>query len=100
MRVTSVNYGDGTRGRAFDCPGCGTAHAVPVTGPKAWGFNGDDARPTFSPSILVNRGRLNPSVPQCHFYVENGRIRFLADCSHALAGKTVDLPEIERGTSP
>ena len=25
-------------------------------------------------------------------YVEAGRIRFLDDCTHALAGKTVDLP--------
>ena len=29
----------------------------------------------------------------CHSFVTDGRIQFLADCTHALAGQTVDLPE-------
>jgi hypothetical protein len=28
----------------------------------------------------------------CHVFVENGKIRFLDDCTHELAGKTVDIP--------
>lgn len=68
-------------------------------------------RPTFTPSILVTgvhqltdeehaaymRGDgLLPARPlRCHSFVTNGRIQFLPDCNHALAGQTVDLPEIE-----
>lgn len=28
----------------------------------------------------------------CHSFVTDGRIQFLGDCTHDLAGKTVDLP--------
>lgn len=56
--------------------------------------------PTFTPSILVRydgadagQGAAPPAV--CHSFVTNGRIQFLGDCTHALAGQTVDLPEIE-----
>ena len=30
----------------------------------------------------------------CHTFVTDGRIQFLSDCTHALAGQTVDLPDI------
>ena len=38
-------------------------------------------------------GKPLPSV--CHSFVTDGRIQFLADSNHALAGQTVDLPEVE-----
>ena len=28
----------------------------------------------------------------CHSFVNNGRIQFLLDCTHHLAGQTVNLP--------
>jgi hypothetical protein len=99
-RVVKVDYGDGTFGRRFDCPGCGEKHAIPVTGPKVWGFNGDDERPTFTPSILVRGVKgawgpvFDPTPTVCHSFVKDGRIRFLDDCTHALAGKEVDLPAV------
>lgn len=31
----------------------------------------------------------------CHSFIRDGRIEFLSDCTHALAGQTVDLPDIE-----
>jgi len=93
-RVVLVNYGDGTTGRRFDCPGCGNPHDIPVTGPKAWTFNGDDDRPTFGPSIFVNRERLNPTAHACHSHVRDGRIEYLEGTTHDLAGQTVDLPEV------
>lgn len=85
----------------FFCPGCRDVHAVwqkdkpnPATG-AVWTFNGNKQRPTFSPSVLVlgyiEAGR--NMIPRCHSFVENGQIRFLSDCEHDLAGKTVDLPE-------
>lgn len=87
----------GLWGYRFDCPGCGEPHQVPTVGPKAWGFNGDVSRPTFSPSILVTWRHHDGEETHehtCHSFVRDGRIEFLSDCSHALAGQTVDLPEV------
>lgn len=77
---------------AFTCPGCDCDHAIPVEKPNPangamWSFNGDLDRPTFSPSLHL--------VGFCHSFVTDGRIQFLSDCTHALAGQTVDLPEVE-----
>jgi hypothetical protein len=71
----------------FHCPGCNERHVLPLDGPEAWTFNGDTERPTLSPSVML------PGV--CHSFVTDGRIQFLNDCTHALAGQTVDLPEVE-----
>jgi hypothetical protein len=84
-----------------------------------WGFNGSLDAPTFTPSIKATTGHYckNPPVPGncacdfqerfpdedpwkwpcgiCHSYVRDGRIEFLPDCTHALAGQTVDLPDID-----
>lgn len=81
---------------AFMCPGCGTIHVVRVSGSEhVWDFNGDGDSPTFAPSIFVNKGGINPTHPICHSFVRNGHIQFLGDCSHALAGQTVPLPEFD-----
>lgn len=101
MRGKKVTRPDGTLyGVRFDCPGCGEPHVVPTTGENAWGFNGDFDRPTLTPSILVyphdvllDDGSVGQSY-RCHSFVRDGRIEFLSDCTHALAGKTVDLSEI------
>ena len=76
---------------AFWCPGCDSVHHVN----SGWTFNGDGDKPTFSPSVLVNAGRANPQAEICHSFVRDGRIEFLGDCTHALAGKTVDLPDFD-----
>lgn len=88
----------------FYCPGCQEAHAVNDT----WGFNGDRERPTFTPSILVtgvermtddeydrimNGEKIQPRPRRCHSFVSDGQIAFLHDCTHELAGTTVDLPD-------
>lgn len=94
-------------GLAFWCPGCRGAHRIQHgagQGPR-WGWNGDVERPTFTPSVLVRTGRaVDPLfVPEegdppevCHTFVTDGRIQFLGDCTHALAGQTVDLPDWPR----
>lgn len=119
---------DGTFGSlAFECPGCGSRHAVNVTNPPEpedpgfkdyphWGWNGDYERPTLTPSVLVKTGHHcaggpptaechlcrraqeqgRPSRCQvCHSFVRDGRIQFLADSTHRLAGQTVELSEID-----
>lgn len=97
---------------SFQCPGCGKDHCLPIKGPGAWGFNGDASKPTLTPSILANgvkvkigpdgkwdgefeRGPDGEPLPSvCHSFVTDGRIQFLMDCNHSLAGQTVDLPEV------
>lgn len=82
----------------FWCPGCDGAHGVKVgdgPGPR-WGFNGDYDRPTFTPSVMVSYPGSDAGVDGappavCHSFVREGRIQFLGDCTHALAGQTVDL---------
>jgi hypothetical protein len=81
----------------FECPACGCVHEVRYEGPQpCWSFNGDFARPTVSPSILVQWEQGEARQKHiCHSYVRDGQIQFLEDCTHELAGKTVDLPEVE-----
>lgn len=101
-RVKHVRADDGTHwGYSFFCPGCKDTHAIP-TKPfeRGWDFNGDEEKPTFTPSILVHPHTTLAEdgtvcrTPNCHTLVREGRIEFLADCSHALAGTTVDLPPV------
>lgn len=76
----------------FWCPGCVEAHVVRIAPtPSPWEWNGDTQRPTLSPSVLVNPGRANPASHVCHSFVRDGYIEFLSDCSHELAGQTVEL---------
>ncbi|RDS92593.1 DUF6527 family protein [Pseudomonas fluorescens] len=80
----------------FSCPGCDIAHGVSHgngPGPR-WGWNGNVEAPTFTPSILV-RYNWSDGPRVCHSFVTGGRIQFLDDCTHYLAGQTVDLPDWE-----
>ena len=84
-------------GQIFFCPGCKSTHAVNTSGPR-WDYNGDPACPTFSPSILVtyngsDAGQDDAPPSVCHSFVRSGRIEFLCDCTHALVGQTVDVPD-------
>ena len=90
-RVVKQWEGGGQRGLHLWCPGCNAVHSV-RTDPPGWTWNGDVEKPTLSPSILHNPGRENPSHEICHSFVRDGRIEFLNDSTHALAGQTVDLP--------
>jgi hypothetical protein len=101
MIVKHVVTSDGSHyGYRFHCPGCDEEHIITTLPyPGGWTFNGDEACPTFSPSIHVYPsarwdGTRRVETPRCHSFVTGGRIEFLGDCTHALAGKTVPLPEI------
>lgn len=101
-------------GLMFRCPGCDSPHLIHHgngEGPR-WGWNGDVNLPTFTPSVLVQFDQWVPpaTTPEivekiasgeivqvkkhhvCHSFVTGGKIQFLSDCTHALAGRTVDLP--------
>lgn len=57
-----------------------------------WTFNGNFDNPTFSPSMLVNE---DVQGQRSHFFVTQGKIQYLQDCDHALAGQTVDMVDLE-----
>lgn len=104
----------------FRCVGCKSKHHVLVgegSGPR-WTWNGSLEKPTFSPSLLVtwrepanffdkermkadldaNREQGVP-IPYadrvCHSFITDGKIQFLGDCTHEMAGKTLELLDIE-----
>lgn len=82
---------------AFYCPGCRCGHSIRTgdgPGPR-WSFDGNAERPTFSPSVLVSTLAKDdrPARTLCHLFVRDGRIEFLTDSAHDLAGQTVDLPD-------
>lgn len=105
----------GENGRLFfHCPGCEKLHQVGVgegSGPR-WGWNGSFDKPTFTPSVMVQGVQpltdeeharvmagetIEPRPFVCHSFVMVGRMHFLDDCTHALAGETVDLPRLDIG---
>jgi len=83
-----------------------------------WTFvNNDPERPTFRASYLVKSGHHAKGHKKgdscwctfekehgkkapfecriCHSFVTDGKIKFLKDCTHSLAGQEVDLPDWE-----
>ena len=75
----------------YMCPGCGYEHAFGLTTEGGHHkFNMNLECPTVSPSLLHN---FSPDRI-CHSFIESGKIQFLPDCWHSLAGQTIELPEI------
>lgn len=115
-KLKRVDLPDDVTAYKFWCPGCQEAHAVKVSKRgDGWGFDGNLEKPTFSPSVLTTTGhyvqghegtcwcdynREHPDQPapftckRCHLFLRQGVLQFLGDCTHELAGKTVDLPEL------
>ncbi|PMS91932.1 DUF6527 family protein [Vibrio parahaemolyticus] len=73
------------------CPGCKMGHVIYVKGRVVWGFNGNLQKPTFTPSLMVNRDLSNSNAPRCHSFIRDGQWQFLNDCTHSLKGKTVPM---------
>lgn len=74
------------------CPGCKMLHVI-TANPEAmikWDWNGDRLKPTFSPSLLV-RYTVPAGDVVCHSFIRNGQWQFLSDCTHSLAGQTVNM---------
>ena len=95
-KLRSMSGGEGApdwRGIGFWCPGCDGVHVVTLKrqdGSPMWSWDDNVDAPTFSPSILVT---YDPDKSRCHSFVRAGKIEFLNDSTHALAGKTVDIPD-------
>ena len=78
----------------FFCPGCNAEHGFWIVGNTVWGFNGNMDKPTVSPSILHKVPLFDNTMHICHSYIIGGMIEYLSDCTHKLAGQTIELPEI------
>lgn len=105
--------GDGYEGKAylFHCPACGNSHwySVCTNGRGlSWTFNGNMEAPTFSPSLkmtgtqpitdeehatIMAGGKITPRPHCCHLHMIDGKIHYCGDCTHAMAGKVVDMVE-------
>jgi len=60
-------------------------------GTNCWTWNGDTEKPTLKPSIRTRGGK----GVVCHTFVNDGKVKFLTDCSHELAGQTLDLLDVD-----
>jgi hypothetical protein len=102
-------------GLAYWCQGCKGIHSIQVgegPGPR-WGYNGNPDAPTFTPSVLVQHDMWTPPVTHenidqwreapweqhqvhhiCHTFITDGKVQFLGDCTHELAGQTLPLPDL------
>jgi hypothetical protein len=122
LEQSDKDKGDNYNGISFFCPGCKEDHVVKI-GEGGWQFSGDRDNPTLSPSILVRSGhyashyktgdncwcsynaeQIAKGEPQsgykcsvCHSFIKDGKIQFLGDCTHELAGQTVNLPDWDDG---
>lgn len=72
------------------CPACKTIHSFD----DRWTFNNNFDKPTFKPSMLVKTPQQGKRDRVCHSFVTDGKIQYLGDCTHDMAGQTIDLPEI------
>lgn len=70
----------------FFCPGCNNFHLFD----QRWAWNGSLELPTFSPSLLCDPN----GDRRCHLFVRDGKLEYLSDCHHALAGKTITMETV------
>lgn len=78
----------------FHCPGCGYGHFFD----HRWTWNGSTTAPTFRASLLIGGvvGEVGaPREHRCHLFVTDGKIQYLSDCTHELAGKTVEMESVD-----
>lgn len=69
-------------------------------GTPNWTWNGSVDAPTVKPSILTRGGgrafKDGEYVEHvCHSFVNDGKVQFLSDCTHELAGQTLDLLDVD-----
>lgn len=88
----------GTRGVfSFMCPACKKIHQIWTVdegdGNPVWRFNNDFNKPTVEPSVSC-RTPLVDRIDICHFFITDGMIKYLSDCTHDKAGQTHELPEL------
>lgn len=110
MKIHKVDYDGSTEFMLF-CPACKMGHHF---NEKIWTFNQDMEKPTISPSLLVRYVNMPDPVLRdekgecilgedgrlvgckdmiCHSFVRDGKIEYLSDCTHDMAGQTIELTD-------
>lgn len=97
MKVKRIEFPWGEVHLEFKCPGCKCTHVVRIVArgggtAGCWTYNDDPEAPTIRASVLVDKDRPERT---CHFHVTDGKIEYLPDCHHELAGQTVAMENIE-----
>lgn len=74
------------------CPGCKMYHVFD----NRWTFNNDQEKPTFMPSMKVTYpwGERKKEMV-CHYWLKNGVIEYLGDCTHVLKNQKVELKHMD-----
>jgi hypothetical protein len=73
----------------FYCPGCGCNHWFTI---PRWTFNNNFDAPTVAPSIILSPQDLSS---RCHLRIVSGKIEYLTDSFHFLAGIIIDMIDLE-----
>lgn len=82
------------------CSGCKQSHLIP----SRWRFNGSLEKPTFSPSLLIRYLKVvldegDNEIAQidytCHSFIVDGKWQYCSDSTHALAGQTVQMEDVD-----
>ena len=100
LRKTDGGYG-------HFCPACREMHVFSTDKPNTkgaqWTFCGTIESPAFTPSMNIRWGTYaDPSFVEeepgdsgvCHYTISSGKINFHGDCTHAMKGTVVPLPEL------
>lgn len=100
--MAKVHLSEDAVGSVFiHCPGCRSCHSLATKKPNncgaMWTWNESIESPTFSPSLNVSwHYHGSDGVRKdfrCHSFIRDGKIEFLTDSTHRLAGMTVELPD-------
>lgn len=116
MLRTVDDHGEHYEALMFVCPGCALPytvddrewkptglHMLPVNSAvksPSWDFDGNLEAPTLSPSILTHGGQQGEGPPRCHSFLRAGVFEFLDDCTHAMAGQHVPMPDLPEWVLP
>lgn len=84
QKFRTVTLPDGKKQYNFFCPGCKCYHGFKE---GVWTFDGNLESPTVYPSLLTT------GENTCHLFIRKGKLEFLSDCSHELAGRIVDMKD-------
>lgn len=67
----------------------------PFSNGAKWTFDGNVNAPTFTPSMNAAVGPFpDGHVERCHYFLRAGVIDYLPDCTHAMKGQKVPLPDL------
>jgi hypothetical protein len=107
LRRIGAAQGYTAGGLAHWCPACGEMHAFALDGKNAsgaqWTWDGNVEHPTFTPSMHIKIGKYADQNWQeetagessvCHYILTAGVINYCGDCTHAMKGQSIRLPDL------